>query len=269
MAKCGEMLVAIINNQLDFSIACNKHWYRIPVDSVKKWLSNKWPPKWISFYHTKIFGEKAHSIRYYARILKLGKVQRWQLFPDRPLDEKCDKLYYQLLIEPLKQLSKPIYSRRWRRIVFIPTTWEKFIHAVEINDLYEGSQLEDRLWAEFKRLAIPAERQELIKVNQRNYFLDFAIYCARGKLDIETDGDKWHHTPQIAPRDNLRNNDLVTSGWQILRFTTTQICDQMSEYCVPKIVDEINNLGGVEIDKNIYRRIDLKLPGSTFQYDIF
>lgn len=185
------------------------------------------------------------------------------------LDKNSEKLYYQLLIEPLKKLSKPIYSRRWRRIIFIPTTWEKFNKAMEINDLYEGSPLEDRLWAALKRQDIPAERQEFIKVSEKNYFLDFAIYCEKGKLNIETDGDRWHHTPEIAPQDNIRNNDLVTSGWQILRFTSHQICDQMSEYCVPKIVDEINNLGGVEIDKDSYRRIDLKLPGSTFQQGLF
>jgi very-short-patch-repair endonuclease len=258
-----------MNNQIDFSIARDRHWYRIPVDSVKKWLKEKWPPKWLSFYHTKASEENAHSIRYYARVLRVNKTKRWQLFPERHLDEKSDKLYYQLLIEPLKQLPKPIYSRRWRRIVFIPTTWEKFINAIEINDLYQGSPLEDRLWAELKRLTIPADRQELIRANKRNYFLDFAVYCAKGKLNIETDGDKWHHTPQIAPKDNLRNNDLVTSGWHILRFTTDQICDQMAEYCVPKIVHEINNLGGVEIDHNIHRRIDLKLPGTTFQYGLF
>lgn len=269
MSKSGELLVAIMNNQIDFSIARDRHWYRIPVDSVSKWLKNKWPPQWLSFYQTKAFQEKAHSIQYYSRVLKINIAKRWQLFPERPIEKNSDKLYYQLLIEPLKKLSKPIYSRRWRRIVFIPTTWEKFKVAMEINDLYEGSPLEDKLWAALKMLDIPAERQEYIKVRNKNYFLDFAIYCEKGKLNIETDGDKWHHTPEKAPQDNLRNNDLVTSGWQVLRFTGNQIHDQMSKYCIPKIVDEINNLGGVEIDKSTYRRIDLGLPGTTFQQSFF
>lgn len=43
--------------------------------------------------------------------------------------------------------------------MFIPTTWEKFVNAVEINDLYDESSLEDQLWAQFKRLEISAERQ--------------------------------------------------------------------------------------------------------------
>ena len=262
------MLIAILNNQIDFSIARDRHWYRIPVRSVEKWLRDRWPPIWISFYQTKVFGQNAHSINYYARVLKIWKAHRWQLFPERPLDNKSDRLYYQLLIEPLKKLPKPIYSRRWRRIIFIQTTWDKFINAIEINDLFDGSRLEDKLWAEFKRLEIPAERQKLVKVKKKNYFLDFAIYCAKGNLNIETDGDKWHHNPKIAPIDNLRNNDLVSVGWQILRFTKNQIYDQISEYCIPKIISKVNSLGGVAIDKNKYRKVDYTISDGSNQYGL-
>ncbi|UZQ55981.1 hypothetical protein OOK60_07950 [Trichothermofontia sichuanensis B231] len=41
---------------------------------------------------------------------------------------------------PLPRLPAPILSRRWQRINFIPTIGEKFIQAMEINNLYhEGS----------------------------------------------------------------------------------------------------------------------------------
>ena len=50
-----------------------------------------------------------------------------------------------------------------------------------------------------------AERQALIQVAERRYFLDFAIYCASGQIDIETDGDTWHADPERIPLDNLRD----------------------------------------------------------------
>lgn len=269
MSTRGEFLVAILNNQIDFKIVRDQHWYRIPVTSVDRWLSRRWPPKWIAFYQTKAFEIDAHSIKYYSRVIDIRQAYRWQLFPDQPRDEKSDRHYYQLIVEPIQQLPQPIYSRRWRRIIFIPTTWEKFSNAVEINDLYDGSTIEDRLWEELKRLKIQAERQELVEINKRYYFLDFAVYCAKGKLDIETDGDKWHHNPKYAALDNYRNNDITADGWQVLRFTGNQVRDQMEEYCVPKIVENINNLGGVDEEKNFVRRIDLKKPRSTFQYGLF
>ncbi|MDO8671460.1 MAG: hypothetical protein Q7O66_08540, partial [Dehalococcoidia bacterium] len=173
-------MVAIINNHLDFAIARERHWYRVPVSSKEKWLKDRWPPKWLALYQTKEFDEEAHAVNYYARVREVRRVYRWQLFPDEPRDERSNREYYQLFFEPLTRLSSPVLSHRRRRIIFIPTTWRKFVTATEINDLYDESSLEDRLWKEFKRLQVHAERQALVTIKDRSYFLDFAICCASG-----------------------------------------------------------------------------------------
>ena len=260
----GEMLVAIMNNPVDFAIARDQHWYRIPISSVNKWLKNRWPPGWLAFYQTKIFGHEAYAINYYAKVVNIQLADRWQLFPNELPNKKTNQRYYQLFIETLQQLPKPIFSRRWRRITFIPTTWEKFIRAIEINDLYDDSPLEDRLWAEFKRLQIQAERQEFVTINRKSYALDFAIYCAKGKIDVETNGDTWHANPKKAALDNRRNNALESKGWNVLRLSTHQVKDEMAEYCVPTVVDTVNKLGGAEEEgKLLPRKIDLDESGGT------
>ena len=270
MATRGEVLVAIINNHLDFAIAREKHWYRIPVSSKEKWLKDRWPPKWLALYQTKKFGEEAHAINYYAKVREIRQVYRWQLFPDLPRNAQSNRQYYQLFFEPLRHLPAPIFSRRRRRVVFIPTTREKFINATEINDLYDESSLEDRLWAALKPLQIQAERQEWVPIKDHNYFLDFAIYCASGRIDVETDGDEWHATPEKAALDNLRDNDLESAGWQRLRFTTRQIEEQMVEYCIPKIAETIKTLGGAEeVGKFMPRKIDLNAPDGAYQLGLF
>lgn len=43
----GEVLVAIMNKHSDFILATDQHWYRIPVDSVDKFLKKRWPPQWL------------------------------------------------------------------------------------------------------------------------------------------------------------------------------------------------------------------------------
>lgn len=270
MSYRGEVLVAIMNNREDFAIAERQHWYRIPVSSVNKWLAKRWPPKWLAFYQTKIFAQEAYMIRYFAQVVDIRKVYRWQLFPNEPKGKKTKRKYYQLWLKPLAKLPEPILSRRFRRVLFIPTTWEKFINAIEINDLYDGSPLENILWAQLKRLNIAAEREELVSVKRKNYFLDFAIYCAKGKIDIETDGDTWHANPERAASDNLRDNDLESVGWHSLRFSTRQIQEEMEAYCVPKIVESINNLGGVEeAGKQMPRKINLKGASKGYQLSLF
>ena len=265
----GEVLVAIMNNLLDFVIARDQHWYRIPIHSVERFLKERWPPQWLAFYQTKVFGSEAFAVNYYARVLDIRKVFRWQLFPDQPHDEKGQRRYYQLLLSPLQRLPQPILSRRWRLIVFIPTTWQKFTNAVEINDLYDESPLEDRLWAELKRLEIDAERQEFVRVKGRIYALDFAIYCDQGKIDVETDGDRWHTDPERIPLDNLRDNDLETAGWKLLRFNTHHIQEEMVEYCIPTIVENINGVGGLSTRGLVPRKIWMDAPEGSRQLALF
>jgi very-short-patch-repair endonuclease len=144
-------------------------------------------------------------------------------------------------------------------LVFIPTTWEKFTQAVEINGLYDESPLEDRLWAEFKRLQISAERQYYLQINDRNYCLDFVLFCRNGKLDVETDGDTWHRIPKLIAKDNQRNNDVTMAGWYVLRFNSTQINNDLNRYCIPTVVDSIQRIGGLQ-DAPI-----LKLPAASEQ----
>jgi very-short-patch-repair endonuclease len=266
----GEVLVAIVNNKADFALAMDQHWYRVPVSSQEKWLADRWPPKWLALYQTLKLGLEPFAVNYYAQVRSIRKAFRWQLFPSQPRDEKSNRLYYQLMLEPLRQLPKPIYSRRHRRIIFIPTTWDKFSNAAEINDLYAESSLEDKLWTALKQHNIQPERQELVTIEDRNYFLDFAVNCASGKIDVETDGDEWHATPEKAELDNLRDNDLESAGWQSLRFTTRQINKQTVEYCVPTIEETINHLDGLEEQgRYMPRKIDPDAPAGTYQPSLF
>ena len=270
MPERSEVLVAIMNNLLDFDIAQNQHWYRIPITSAEKWLKDRWPPQWLTFYQTKKFKDEKYAIRYYAKVLRIERKYRWQLFPNEPINTPQSKRrYYQLWLEPLRKLPEPIFSRRWRRIVFITTTWAKFVAATEINDLYDGSPLEDLLWAQLKRLNITAERQEFVTVGTQNYSLDFAVYCAKSNLDIETDGDLYHANSEKAAEDNRRNNDLEAAGWKVLRFNTYQIREEIVTYCVPNIVKTINNLGGLNEGEFVTRKIPPDTPDSAYQPSLF
>lgn len=268
MAARGEVLVAIIGQPRDLTLARDEHWYRIPLASAEKWLGKRWPPQWVAFYQPKAFGAEAFSVNYYAPVRDVRMVSREQLFPDEVQDEKRGRRYYQLMLGPLKRLDQPIISRRLRRIVFIPTTWSKFTAAAEINDLYDESPLEDRLWAEFKRMRISAERQEYVKINGEEYALDFALYCVQGKIDVETDGDIWHSDPQRIPLDNLRDNNLETAGWKLLRFNTHHVRERMHDYCLPTIVENVNRLGGIDEGRLVARRITLG-DGNIEQLGLF
>jgi very-short-patch-repair endonuclease len=266
----GEILVAILNNLEDMRIAREAGWYRIPVSSVRRWLRDRWPPRWLAFYQTKVFGPEAYAVNYRASVRGMRIVSRTDLFPDMPHDHpKANRHYYQLFLDKLQALTKPIVSRRLRRVVFIPTTFEKFKAAVEINDLWDESPLEDRLWAIFKRTRIRAERQYPVDIEDRTYFLDFAVFCNEGKIDVETDGDTWHSDPERIPLDNQRDTDLVSRGWYVIRFNTTQIHERPVDYCVSKVMTTINRLGGLDHTTGVPVRYDPDNPLGPQQLGLF
>ncbi|MFO7697723.1 MAG: DUF559 domain-containing protein [Anaerolineae bacterium] len=254
-----------MNDKAAWGILREQGWYRIPVANAPK----RWPPKWLGFYQTKIFGDEAFTVQYYGLVRSIRIVRRHELFPNEPANPKSERRYYQIHLHNLERLPAPIYSRRLRRIVFIPTTWQKFSQAVEINDLFDESPLEDRLWAELKRLKIGAERQWVVPLGKEWYFLDFALFCANGSINIETDGDTWHADPDRIPEDNRRNNALESTGWHVLRFNGRQIRESMSDYCVPRIAKAINSLGGLD-DEGLVPRVFHQAPeGMAQQLSLF
>lgn len=248
----GEALVAILNDPAALSILQNEGWYRVPVTTAPR----RWPPKLIAFYQTHVFGEEAYAVRYYGAVREIRQVSRSALFPNEAPNAKSRKSYYQVFLQDLHTLPRPIISRRWRRIIFIPTNVEKFWLAEEINDLFDDSPLENRLWARLRRLRAEAERQWRVEAGRRWYYLDFALFCRWGRIDVETDGDAWHVGTQGAAKDNRRDADVQIEGWQVLRFTSSQIREQMESYCVPTIEAMAEHLGGYGVPEP-YPPVDL------------
>jgi len=258
------MLVGIVANISDYEIVQNQHWYRIPIDKAERLTKKRWPPKWIAFYYTNAIKDFPQMIIHYAKVSSVKEATRQELFPEETDNYKSKRKYYKISFKKVGALPKPILSRRWRRIIFIQTTYKKFLNAVEVNDLFDGSRLEDKLWAEFKINRVSAERQEVVRVDEKFYFLDFAIHCKKGKLDIETDGDKYHHHQEYATKDNLRNNDLTSNGWSVIRFDSFQIKEKMETYCLPTIMTNVNNLGGIEFDETSMKRFLKQNPGTNY-----
>jgi very-short-patch-repair endonuclease len=65
--------------------------------------------------------------------------------------------------------------------------------------------------------------------------------------------------------DNLRDNDLEMNGWRVLRLNTHHIREQLEEYCLPTVVENINRLGGAEEGQLAGQRFDLDSPGGYQQ----
>ena len=236
-------LVGIVPRKNLWDVIRNQRWYHIPVESSPR---NLLEIKYLSFYFPSVFGKKfQYQVTHYAPVFKIDTVKRIQLFPDEPLNPRADKDYYQIHLGEIKELPRPIPSKRFRRIVHIPTTLQRLFSAEEINDLYDTSPIEDKMYKGLRRKNINPERQIFVYLGYQTYCLDFCIYCKKANIDVECDGERYHALPDAFTKDRIRNNQLESFGWHVLRFSGKDIHRNL-ENSLLTVERTISNLKGLK-----------------------
>ncbi len=156
--RYATVLVAIMSNPRDLAIARDQHWYRIPVDKA--------PQRGIhapilAFYQTKAFGDERWSINYYAHAAAWETVRRIDLLPAEVDHPRATDPYYKVHLGELHRLPHSISSRKWRRITFIVTHWERLQVAREVSELLHGTIWEERLWTALRKMGRLAEEDDV------------------------------------------------------------------------------------------------------------
>ena len=179
-----RVLVGVMPDPKDLERARDQHWYRVPQNRAPKGIH----AEYVAFYFTKRFGEELRwAIHNFARRTGHELVRRVDLLPDQPDHPRAQEKYYKLQLGPLRDKVPPIRSLRWRRITFIQTTWDRFVAAQEINDLFSSSdQFVDRVYHALKMRGIQPEREVEFKEGQSRYTVDLLVPCNRGPVIISS-----------------------------------------------------------------------------------
>ena len=239
-------LVGVVTRKKDFRLLVDEHWYRIPVRTAPKCLHQA---QYVAFYQTLVFGEEKWAVNWYARVRGLSKVRRIDLLPDEPKHKQARAMYFRVDVDDLLRLSNPIPSRRWRRIVFIPTSLERLLVAEEVNDLFKTSWIEDKLFFQLRKAGLAAERQFFVRDGGSIHELDLALFCKDGAVDIECDGERYHSGREKAEQDRGRDNALAIAGWRVLRFSGREILVN-PQGCVKLVRRMVDRLGGADGQQN-------------------
>ena len=175
-----RVLVGVMPDPADFVIAREQQWYRVPVKHAPKGIH----AEYVGFYFTAKFSEDLRwAIHFYARRTGHELVRRVDLMPHQPNHPRAEEQYYKLQLGPLKQKEPPILSVRWRRIAFIQTTWDRFVKAREVNDLYAtDSEFVDRVYHVLKARGIQPDRAVSVREGDQEYLVDLMIPCRDGTV---------------------------------------------------------------------------------------
>lgn len=246
----NTVLVALVRNPSDWQLIQDGGYYRIPVRSAPTIVKDG-GIEYLAFYFPKAFGEHAFKVEWYGKVNHLRVASRKEAVPSQPNHPKAEAQYFIIGIEKCIQLSEPFESIRPRRLLFIPTTQQKFFYPLirEINHLFNESPLENLLWDSLVVKGIPAQRQFYLEINRKKMKLDFAIFCENKNIGIECDGDQWHNQKPNIESDKDRDNLLESNGWASLRFTYDMITKNLPKV-IGTITDTINRYGGVKANES-------------------
>jgi hypothetical protein len=123
-------------------------------------------------------------LRYYTRIEGHELVTRRDLIPSEPDHPRAGNWYYALQLGPLEHKLPPIVPNRRRRVTFIVTSGDRFMEALEINDLFVQESPVGQLYVRLKEMGIAVEREWWIDEEGTAYLVDLALPVEDGWLPV-------------------------------------------------------------------------------------
>ena len=245
MLYTNNTLVCILKEPSDLTLVLNENWYRIPLKQAPNIVAHQ-KVKYLAFYQHSNFGNDAYQIQYWGKVKRIETVMRVSLFPNEAINEKSEKLYYKLDLQEVNLLQHPVYNPTKRKIIFLETNDILLKESFVINSLYNDSYLENILYKNLIEKEILCERQWKVRANDKNYLLDFAIFCKKGNICVECDGDSYHEGIAKVIKDEERDKNISDYGWYILRFRTDELITQKALANSIRIIqDKVEKLGGI------------------------
>jgi hypothetical protein len=138
-----SVLVGVINRRRDLVYARDQHWYRIPEKRMPRGIT----AEYIAFFTSRNFGERNGAVHYFAQVKGFELARRRDLLPNEAENVRADEAYYRIALGDFQYKEPPVVNNTKRSITFIYTTWDRFVHARTIADLYsDGDYFVDRLF---------------------------------------------------------------------------------------------------------------------------
>lgn len=185
-----RVLVGVMKRKKDFQIALEQKWYRIPQSQASRGIYMEYIAL---FFGGRAFGDLNGGIHYYARRTGHELATRVQLLPDEPDHKHAHDPYYKIQFRELQAKVPPILNSRKRRFAFIYTTWDRFISATDIDDLYsQADHLVDRVFNALKDAGYRPQRTwELAAVNEYPAQTPTVrVLCEKGEVIASVYGDE-------------------------------------------------------------------------------
>ncbi len=224
-----RVLIGVINRKRDLITAQEAGWYRIPQGRMPHGVYHEY----IGFFLSgKPFKGRSGSVAYFAKKKGYELAYRRDLLPNEADHKRANDRYYKVTFDELQPKVPPIVNESKRSIAFIHTTWDRFVRAETIADLYSRADyLVDRIYHALRSPKVRIDRWWEADGTNDGYQLPGAgvrVLCQQGSvmastvkqpgalfLDLELGEDKLVAAlrAEIAKMDGPVMGGLGTDGY--------------------------------------------------------
>jgi hypothetical protein len=182
-----RVLVGVINRKRDFIHARDDGWYRIPQVRLPRGIH----AEYVAFFLSRAFKEQNGGIHYFAARKGIELLYRKDILPKEADHARANDVYYKVGISPLREKAPPIKNPTNRPISFVYTTWDRFVHASTIADLYSTADyFVDRIFHALRDKRIIAARTWEAETRETGVAPQLRILCENTTFTASTAPDE-------------------------------------------------------------------------------
>lgn len=184
-----RVLIGVVNRKKDLEYLLKGHWYRIPQKQMPKGIYTEYIAFFLSGTAAKRFGES--GVYYYAARQGVELRYRKDLLPNEKSKKavaRANDVYYKIQFRQIEGKVPAILNPTGRRFSFIFSTWDRFINAAKIADLYsDADYYVDRIYHALRDQNIRIDRYWDAQRKETGHGANVRIICESGILTGYTD----------------------------------------------------------------------------------
>ncbi|MFN8374591.1 MAG: hypothetical protein U0694_17145 [Anaerolineae bacterium] len=180
-----RVLVGVINTKRDLAFARDEHWYRIP----QRRMPNGIHVEYVAFFLSGgVFKEKSGGVHYFAPKRGVELAYRRQLVIQQPDHPRANDTYYKIQLDELREKNPPILNPTRRTVAFVYTTWDRFVHAQTLADLYSPADYYvDRIYHALRNRSLQPTRVWDAQKRETGFAPQVRVLCQRGAVIASVD----------------------------------------------------------------------------------
>lgn len=180
-----RVLVGVINRKRDLQFLLGENWYRIPRDKLPRGVYTEYLAFFLSGSAAR--GRDATGIYYYAERSGVELLYRRDILPQEATHARAGEIYYKVSLKNLTARVPAITNPTRRTISFIHTTWDRFINAREVLDLYSTADyFVDRIYHALRDACLRPDRYWSTEYRETGYAPQVRILCENGVVVAST-----------------------------------------------------------------------------------